>query len=168
MLESSMCSACKYIGRFCPNYYKLHGIPTTGVCHKLHPHLAPASAADQENIGIYNQDRNEEESEFQLGSSTVALFWFAAFQIVSLRQILRLLLHLGCGSFSFQYCRAIPILIHLSSLIRQKQPVRLDLFVRQRNTTHLVQQTTPTCFEKVKSTRLPWTSREKSKGRKSF
>jgi hypothetical protein len=107
MLESSMCSACKHIGRFTPNYYKKHGIPTTGVCHKLHPHLVPASAEDQENIGIYNQDRNEEESEFQLGSSTIVLFWLAAFQIVSLRQILCILLRLVAVPFDFNI--AVPI-----------------------------------------------------------
>jgi hypothetical protein len=66
MLESSMCSACKFLGRYDRKYYKKHGYATKGVCHKLHPHLAPASAVDQENIGILNQDRNEEESEFQL------------------------------------------------------------------------------------------------------
>jgi hypothetical protein len=101
MLESAMCSACNYLGRYDPKYYKDHKIPTTGVCHKLHPHLAPASAADQENIEIRNQGRNEEESEFQLGSSTVVLFWFAAFQIVSLRQILRVLLRLFAVPFHF-------------------------------------------------------------------
>jgi hypothetical protein len=85
MVESSICSACKYLGKYDPKYYKHHKIPIRGVCHKLYPDLAPAPAADQENIGIYNQDRNEEESEFQLGSSTVVFFWFAAFQIVSLQ-----------------------------------------------------------------------------------
>jgi hypothetical protein len=102
MLESSMCSACKDLGRYGRKYYKYHKIPTTGVCHKLYPHLAPAPAVDQENIGIRNKDKNEEESEFQLGSSsTVVLFWFAAFQIVSQRQILGLLLRLFVVPFHF-------------------------------------------------------------------
>jgi hypothetical protein len=139
-----------------------HQIPTTGVCHELCPNLAPAPAADQENIGACNQDRNEEEREFQLGSSTVVVFWFAAFQIVSLQQIICVF----AVPFHFN-CHAIPILKHVClSLILQEQPVRLALFAWQRSPTQLVQPTTPKCHGNVKLTWLPWTSREKKKKKK--
>ena len=130
MLESSMCSACKDLGRYGRKYYRDHEIPTTGVCHKLYPHLAPAPVADQENIGICNQDRNEEESEFQLGSSQ--LLCYSGLQLFKLYHYNIFFVNYFV-SLRFLFISILPChsnsKIHLSIFKLQEQPVRLALVV---------------------------------------